>query len=128
MAPDYLCHWDGFGRTRSTAVKQGQKGDLMSLSVELLGHLKGDDTPEREASQEVRTFCLEAEDLSDIVSDHLFYLAAAALLASHTRSHQPIDGLVRTQIPGQFAIEEHSSAQPVDAEEGWFGAGGLNRH
>ena len=107
------------------AIEEGEEGDLLTLGVELLCHLEGDDAAEGEAHEVVGPLGLQRAHLLNVVRGEVLDARwedgdAIAGVRSEAVA-EAVDGLLDAEARGEVFVMEI-----VDAEEGRPRAAGLD--
>ena len=79
-------------------IKHAQQRYVLTVGIELLGHLEGYQPSEGIAAETIRPFWLHSPYLLKVVSRHLLNTGAGRLLAIQPFGLEPIKWLIRIQM------------------------------
>jgi hypothetical protein len=90
----------------------------MPLSLQLLGHFKGDEASETEACQKKRAVRLDRQNFVNVMRRDVLHRGIERLLAIKTVRLQAVHRLLLTQIARYISEHEEVVTMPREAEQG----------
>src|SRR5689334_10180101 len=112
---------------RRVCIHHREQRYLLTLLLQLAGHLEGDGAPKRKPSQQIWTNRLQHADRFDILRRHLldrdFFLDLQERLGWYS-----VEGPLLAHVLGQFIKAEHLSTNCMHAEKRRLRTKRLNRY
>ena len=104
------------GGERARGIDQDQPGDLFAARGQLASHLEGDDSPHRPAAEEVGAGRLGFAERAEIAAGHGGEVGLRGTVGPDRRA-QPVNRLVRPQLPREGQIPRDAAADGVYEEQ-----------
>ena len=107
-------------------VQEHQQVDALPFGLQLLRHLEGDQAAKTASPEPIGAGRLQRADFLEVMRGDLLHLGEGLLLDLQAPRLQPIERLLRSQMPRQIGQEQRGPRR--DTEERPPGAAGLDRH